>query len=68
MKWVVIDNTGHSEELVLYKTYDGISSDFVDPFCILINNEFGIVTEYYQPLRFVSIEEWRDMQINKIVK
>jgi len=67
MKWVVIDNTGHSEELVLYKTYEGMSS-IVDHLCILIKNEYGIVSEYYQPLRFVSIEEWRDIQINKIVK
>ena len=65
-QWICIDNKGYEDELVLNKTYIEIKSGYVDPFCVLIKNEMGIVSEYYQPLRFVSIDEWREMQLKKI--
>ena len=33
---------------------------------IVIKNELGMISEYYQPLRFVTIDEWRELQLNKI--
>ena len=67
-QWICIDNKGCEGELVQGKTYTEIESGYgyVDPFCILIKNERGMVSEYYQPLRFVSIDEWREMQLKKI--
>jgi len=65
-KWVCIDNRGNDEELVMNKVYVETESDYADPFCIIIKNELGIVSEYYQPLRFVSINEWREIQLKKI--
>jgi hypothetical protein len=65
-KWVCIDNKGCEEELYINKTYVEIESDYADEFCIIIKNEFGIVSEYYQPLRFVTIDEWREIQLKKI--
>jgi len=73
-KWVCIDNKGCEEELYINKTYVEIESDYVltrnlntsDEFCIVIKNELGIVSEYYQPLRFISIDEWREIQLKKI--
>jgi hypothetical protein len=32
----------------------------------VIKNDIGMVSEYYQPLRFVEIDEWREMQLKKI--
>jgi hypothetical protein len=65
-QWVCIDNRGNDEELVMNKVYVEIESGYTDSFCIIIKNEFGIVSEYYQPLRFVSIDEWREIQLKKI--
>ena len=65
-QWVCIDNRGNNEELVMNKVYVEIESGYADPFCIVIKNEYGMVSEYYQPLRFVSIDEWRDIQLKKI--
>ena len=65
-QWVCIDNRGYEEELVLNKTYIEIESGYADPFCIVIKNEMGMVSEYYHPLRFVSIDEWRNIQLKKI--
>lgn len=65
-QWVCIDNRGYDEELVMNKVYVEIESGYADPFCIVIKNEYGMVSEYYQPLRFVSIDEWRDIQLKKI--
>jgi len=65
-QWVCIDNRGYEEELVLNKTYIEIESGYADPFCIVIKNEYGMVSEYYHPLRFVSIDEWRNIQLKKI--
>jgi hypothetical protein len=65
-QWVCIDNTGNELDLILNKVYFEIQSTFVDIDCILIKNEIGIVTEYYQPLRFITIEEWRDRKLNSI--
>jgi hypothetical protein len=48
------------------KVYVEIESGYTDPFCIVIKNEYGMVSEYYQPLRFISIDEWRDIQLKKI--
>ena len=64
-QWVCIDNKGYEQELVQGKTYTEIASGYL-AFCILIKNEMGIVTEYYQPLRFLPIDEWRQMQLKKI--
>jgi hypothetical protein len=68
MKWVCIDNKGYEEQLVVGKIYDAEYKDttFVDHYCILIKDETGIVSEYYQPLRFISIDEWRELQLKKI--
>jgi hypothetical protein len=74
-QWVCIDNRGKDEELVMNKVYVEIESDYADDyninrlrstFCIIIKNELGIVSEYYQPLRFISIDEWREIQLKKI--
>ena len=65
-QWVCIDNRGYEEELVMNKVYVEIKSGYKDPFCIVIKNEYGMVSEYYQPLRFISIDEWRDIQLKKI--
>lgn len=65
-QWVCIDNREYEEELVLNKTYVEIESDYADPFCVIIKNELGMVSEYYHPLRFVKIDEWREMQLKKI--
>jgi hypothetical protein len=65
-QWVCIDNKGYEEELCISKVYNDLGSDFTDKFCILIKNDMGMVIEYYQPLRFVTIEEWREMQLKKI--
>ena len=65
-KWVCIDNRGNNEELVMNKVYVEIESGYADAFCIVIKNELGIVSEYYQPFRFISIDEWRDIQLKKI--
>jgi hypothetical protein len=65
MKWVCIDNKGYEEQLVVGKVYTEIynARSFVDYYCILIKDETGIPSEYYQPLRFVKIDEWRDIQL-----
>lgn len=65
--WVCIDNRGYEKHLVVGKTYTEIETNFVDHQCILIKDETGIASEYYYPSRFVSIEEWREMQLNKIL-
>jgi hypothetical protein len=65
-KWICIDNKGYEKELVLNKAYVEIGSNYADPFCIVIKNEYGMVSEYYQPLRFVSGDEWREMQLKRI--
>jgi len=65
-QWVCIDNRGKNEELVMNKVYVEIESDYADEFCIIIKNEFGMVSEYYQPLRFITIDEWREIQLKKI--
>ena len=65
-KWVCIDNTGYEDELIRNKAYVEIEGGFADPFCILIKNEFGIVTEYHQPLRFIEIDGWREIQLKNI--
>ena len=65
-QWVCIDNRGYEEELVLNKAYVEIESGYADSFCIILKNERGMVSEYYQPLRFVKIYECREMQLKKI--
>ena len=65
-QWVCIDNKGYEEELSVGRFYDDIVSGFTDEFCILIKNDMGMVSEYYQPLRFITIGEWREMQLKKI--
>ena len=72
-KWVCVDSIGYESELAQGKAYEEISSrshllgvDFADPFCIVIKNELGIVSEYYQPLRFQEIGEWRQSQLGKL--
>jgi len=66
-KWVCIDNRGYEKHLIVGKTYIEIESNFVDKNCILIKDETGIASEYYYPSRFVSIDEWREGQLNKIL-
>ena len=65
-KWVCIDNRGYEQELVVGKTYVDLESGYADAFCVIIKNELGLVSEYYQPLRFVTIDEWREMQLKKL--
>jgi hypothetical protein len=65
-KWVCIDNKGQEEELTLNKFYTNIDSGYADSFCIVIKNDLGIVSEYYQPLKFVSIDEWREMKLKEL--
>lgn len=65
-KWVCIDNRGYEEELVVGKTYVDLESGYADMFCVIIMNELGLVIEYYQPTRFVTIDEWREMQLKKL--
>lgn len=65
-QWICIDNKGYEEELHINKSYVEIKSSYADKFCIVIKNELGMVSEYYQPLRFVTIDEWRDLQLKKI--
>jgi len=65
-QWVCIDNKGYDLELTLNKVYPNIDSGYADPFCVVIKNDIGIVSEYYQPLRFVEIDEWRELQLKKI--
>ncbi len=65
-QWVCIDNRVYDEELTLNKVYTSIDSDYADPFCVVIKNDIGMVSEYYQPTRFVQIDEWRNMQLKKI--
>lgn len=65
-QWVCIDNKGYEEQLIVGKVYTEVPDGFVDHYCILIKDETGIVSEYYQPLRFVTIDEWREMQLKKI--
>jgi hypothetical protein len=65
-QWICINNKGYEEEICINKVYKDLGSDFTDKFCILIKNDLGMVSEYYQPLRFVTIEEWREMQLKKI--
>lgn len=64
--WVCIDSRGYEQELVVGKTYVDLESGYADAFCVIIKNELGLVSEYYQPLRFVTIDEWREMQLKKI--
>jgi hypothetical protein len=65
-QWVCIDNKGYEQMLIVGKVYAEITDAFVDQFCILIKDETGILSEYYQPLRFVTIDEWRELQLKKI--
>ena len=67
-QWVCVDNRGYDEELTLNKAYANIDSGYADPFCVVIKNDLGMVSEYYQPWRYVSIDEWREMQLKKIGK
>ena len=46
-KWVCIDNNKREDELIVGKVYTELGDAWIDPFCILIKNEFGIVQEYY---------------------
>ena len=66
-QWICINNEGYESELLLYKLYTEIDSNYADSFCIIITNELGIVSEYWQPLRFVSIGEWREIQLDKLI-
>jgi hypothetical protein len=65
-QWICINNKGYEEELHINKSYVEIKSSYADKFCIVIKNELGMISEYYQPLRFVTIDEWRDLQLKKI--
>lgn len=64
--WVCTDNKGNEHELTIGKVYEDIESGFADPFCIVIKNDLGILSEYYQPLRFVTLDDWRDAQLKSI--
>lgn len=65
-KWVCIDNKGYEEQLIVGKVYTEINSQFVDYNCILIKDETGWPNEYHYPQRFVTIDEWRELQLKKI--
>lgn len=65
--WVCIDNRGYEKHLVVGKVYTEIITGFIDHQCILIKDETGIPREYLYSSRFVSIDEWREMQLNKIL-
>lgn len=64
-RWVCIDNSGYESELVYGKVYEEITNSFADPGCIVIKNEMGIVSEYYQ-YWFQEIDEWRQSQLGKL--
>jgi histidinol phosphatase-like enzyme len=63
-KWICI--TKDISMLTYGKIYYDISNQFVDKNCILIMNDFGIVTEYFQPGIFVDIQEWRNSQLEDL--
>ena len=65
-KWVCIDNKRYEQELTLNKVYNNRDSGYADSFCIVIKNDLGIVSEYYQPLRFVTIDEWRELKLKEL--
>lgn len=65
-KWVCIDNNKQEDELIVGKVYTELGDTWIDAFFILIKNELGFVQEYYQPTRFVSLDEWREMQLKKL--
>jgi hypothetical protein len=64
--WVCIDNKGYEEHLIVGKVYTEITDGFVDHQCILIKDEAGMLSEYHYPSRFVTIDEWRELQLKKI--
>ena len=65
-KWVCIDNKGYKEQLIVGKVYTEINNQFVDHQCILIKDETGWSNEYHYPQRFVTIDEWRELQLKKL--
>ena len=65
-QWVCTDNRGFEKELSINKHYQEIRSEYTDIGGIVLCNDIGIITEYYQPPRFVSICEWRQERLNKI--
>lgn len=64
MKWVCV--TYDISMLTYGKIYDDIENQFVDSNCILVKNDFGVVSEYYQPGSFVTIQEWRNSQLKDL--
>ncbi len=65
-QWVCTDNRGFEKELSINKPYQEIRSEYTDIGGIVLCNDIGIIAEYYQPDRFVSICEWRQERLNKI--
>lgn len=74
MKVVCIDNSLNrwqknsgidEEELTMYKTYDIISED-VGGMTYLIRNDIGKSYDYNKN-RFITLEEWREMKLDKIL-
>jgi len=66
-KWVCFNNLKQEDKLTIGKTYIDLSKGFNSLNCIIIKDDTGIVTEHYQPLVFITIDEWRDMQLNNIL-
>lgn len=64
MKWVCVAND--ISMLTYGKIYDNITNEFVDTNCILVKDDFGVVSEYYQPGSFVTIQEWRNNQLENL--
>ncbi len=65
-QWVCTDNRGFEKELSINKPYQEIRSDYTDIGGIVLCNDIGNIAEYYQPVRFVSIGEWRQERLKKI--
>jgi hypothetical protein len=64
-QWVCIDNRGVEKELSLNKVYREIRSEYMEIGLIVLFNEIGFVSEYYNG-RFVSMQEWRQERLKKI--
>ena len=58
-------NDTHIEDITIGKTYEVLHRTDFFPKLYTIKNDRGIVTRYNSKL-FISIEEWRDKQLDTI--
>jgi hypothetical protein len=70
MEVICIDNEGVETGLTLYKKYEieeSFTQDKIDLLKgFLVTNDIGSMG-FYATNRFISIEEWRDKQLNKVI-